>query len=143
MVDGSRIVRRACLIVASVSFSLWVVVASVGHVHARCNAASSALQHGATGNGWSNGASLETLSEENIEPPKVLLQKCMASFGHQEFCQCLSQRLTPGVGFESYIRYVTRTKLSLAYKNASVKKRALIDSSLKSRDFCVARLAKK
>jgi hypothetical protein len=87
-----------------------------------------------------DSAAPDNLDELSNEPPQVANKKCMLSFGHKRFCECIVKNLVAGTSFDNYYRYNTRSKTELGYYKSSPLTKRIIDSALTARKVCSARL---
>lgn len=63
--------------------------------------------------------------------------KCMQTFGHKTFCECLEKQLPWVLRFDTYVRMVTATPRELASPRMDSGYRGLIDHAIAVRNICV------
>lgn len=78
----------------------------------------------------------DNLDELSNEPPQIAKKKCMSSFGHKRFCECIVKKLVAGTSFDNYYRYTTRSKTELGYSKSSPLTKRIIDSAINARKIC-------
>lgn len=71
-----------------------------------------------------------------IEAEKKL--QCIKAFGHNDFCNCISEKSPSGLSFLGYIIAVSNTKEELNYSNLSEEDRGMVDNARKAREECVS-----
>ena len=62
---------------------------------------------------------------------------CLQSFGHVNFCRCISDKLVLVLDFTDYIAITTSTKEELGHESLSESDKQLVDGALAVREKCV------
>ena len=67
-------------------------------------------------------------------------ESCIRSFGHADFCSCLSIKLAVTVNFDQYILGTTSTKEEYGYDKLDDDMKAAVDTIRPAREQCVAKV---
>jgi hypothetical protein len=87
-------------------------------------------------------SSLDELRMAADRLTRAKFQDCLKAFGYLPFCECLRDKAPVSIGFQTYVRLLTTSKVDLNYKQLNEQDRKLVDATYQAREACVASLPK-